>query len=734
MVRKKIEKDPPQIHLRALRGKATSEGDRIIEILRENDRRNEIIYAKFDPISGEGSVGDRVRVEIPDFVIPVQWLPETMMKIEFVKRLIEAGSIKRFLSDFLGVEPNSSDASKVSTQLIRLRYRHDFPFWCATLVKVKKKGGGDDVLFRLWHPQRRLVEMFEKSRLAGEPIRIIMLKARQWGGSTTTQLYMAWLQFLHRRGLNSLIIAHQGSASDEIKDMFDRMVSSYPVEMLHPLGEQWSETEPKMIGVGKSGSIHRVPQRNCKIKIGTAERPDSCRGGDYNLVHLSEVGIWKRTDGKSPEDIVRSACSGILYRPYTMIVMESTANGTGNFFHREYQAAAYPDPDAKVRSQFSPLFIPWYEIEQYSLPFKSPEELSNFAHELWTARNSSLEASSREESGRYLWWLWEKGATLEAINWYIHERAGKNSHAVMASEFPSDDVEAFVHSGSMVFDKYLVKEFEAACSPPRFIGEIQPASPIVHSDPSAARIPASLKFIPDSQGCLHIWAMPEIDPEVKVSDRYLVVVDIGGRSDKADWSVVAVFDRLNMIDGDRQAIVAQWRGHCDIDHLAWNAARIAAFYDHALLVIESNTLETRDRERQIEGGDQSQYILNQISDVYPNLYARRQSADEIRQGIPRKYGFHTNTATKPMVITTLIAAIRDHLYTERDLAVLDEYLTYERKPNGAYGAIAGRHDDLLMTRAIGLHISLYEMPIPKIIKASEMRHKKRRGPVSEASI
>ena len=657
-----------------------------------------------------------------------------MMRTKLIKLIVAAGSIERFLTKILNTEYTEEDASKVARQLIRLRCLHDFPFWCATLVKVKQKGGGDDVLFRLWYPQRRLVEMFEKSRLAGEPIRIIMLKARQWGGSTTTQLYMAWLQFLHRRGLNSLIIAHQGSASDEIKDMFDRMVSSYPVEMLHPLGEQWSETEPKMIGVGKSGSIHRVPQRNCKIKIGTAERPDSCRGGDYNLVHLSEVGIWKRTEGKSPEDIVRSACSGILYRPYTMIVMESTANGTGNFFHREYQAAAYPDPDAKVRSQFAPLFIAWYQIEQYSLPFKSPGELRKFAQGLWEGRHSTLEASSREESGRYLWWLWEKGATLEAINWYIHERAGKNSHAVMASEFPSDDVEAFVHSGSMVFDKYLVKEFEAACSPPRFIGEIQPASPIVHSDPSAARIPASLKFIPDSQGCLHIWAMPEIDPEVKVSDRYLVVVDIGGRSDKADWSVVAVFDRLNMIDGDRQAIVAQWRGHCDIDHLAWNAARIAAFYDHALLVIESNTLETHDRERQIEGGDQSQYILNQISDVYPNLYARRQSADEIRQGIPRKYGFHTNTATKPMVITTLIAAIRDHLYTERDLAVLDEYLTYERKPNGAYGAIAGRHDDLLMTRAIGLHISLYEMPIPKIIKASEMRHKKRRGLVSEASI
>lgn len=700
----------------------------IIDLLKENDRRSEIIYAKFDPITGEGSVGERVRVEIPDFVIPVQWLPESMMKVEFVRLLLEAGSIERFLSAFLGVEPNPSDASKVATQLIRLRYRHDFPFWCATLVKVKRKGGGDDVLFRLWYPQRRLVAMFEKSRLAGEPIRIVMLKARQWGGSTTTQLYMAWLQFLHRKGLNSLIIAHQGSASDEIKDMFDRMIADYPVEMLHPLGDSWSESEPKMVGVGKSGSIHRVPQRNCKIKIGTAERPDSCRGGDYNLVHLSEVGLWKKTENKTPEDIVRSACSGILFRPLTMIVYESTANGTGNFFHSEYQAAAYPDPDARVRSQFSPLFIPWYEIEQYSLPFGSFSDKAKFALQLLSNRESRSPMSAREESGRYLWWLWEKGATLEAINWYVHERAGKNSHAVMASEYPSDDIEAFQHSGSMVFDKYLVKEFEPACSVPRFVGDL---SADAQEGRGALR---NIRFRPDGQASLWIWAMPEIDPEVKVTERYLVVVDIGGRSNKADWSVIAVFDRINMIDGDRQAIVAQWRGHCDIDRLAWRAAQIAAWYDNALLVIESNTLETHDRERQIEGGDQSQYILNQISDVYPRLYARRQSEDEIRQGIPRKYGFHTNAATKPMIITTLIKCVRDHLYTERDREVLCEFLTYERKQNGAYGAIAGRHDDLLMTRAIGLHISLYEMPVPHIVKISEARHKIRRGPVSEASI
>lgn len=121
--------------------------------------------------------------------------------------------------------------------------------------------------------------------------------------------------------------------------------------MLYKIDEAYNENEPKIVGVGKSGSISRIPQRNCKIKIGTAERPDSCRGGDYNLVHLSEVGIWKATEGKKPEDIVRSACSGILLKPYTMIVYESTANGTGNFFHREYTAAK------EGKSQFEAMFV-----------------------------------------------------------------------------------------------------------------------------------------------------------------------------------------------------------------------------------------------------------------------------------------------------------------------------------------------------------------------------------------
>lgn len=697
----------------------------IAALLAENDRRNEIMFAKFDPVTGEGSIGKRVRVSIADFAIPVQWLPVEMMDIPLVKKLVKAGSIDKFLSSVMHVEPNDDDFIKVSRTLIRLRYKHDFPFWTATLVYIHNKDAGKDVLFRLWYPQRILVSRFEAKRKAELPIRLILLKARQWGGSTTVQLYMAWLQFFHKKGLNSLIIAHQGTASDEIKDMFDLMIKKHPVEFLHKLGEVYSENEPKLVGVGKSGSTYRVPQRDCKIKVGTAERPNGCRGGAYSLVHLSEVGLWKKTEGKSPEDIVRSACSGILARPYTMIVMESTADGVGTYFDAEYTAAA----DPTVKSQFEALFISWFQIEHYSRPFDSAEELRAFAKWLWENRNNAYTPSNREESGRYLWSLWEKGATLEAIHWYIYERAGKNDFAVMAAEFPSDDVEAFVHAGTMVFDKYLVKQFEPYCRKPKFVGEVY-----ADADEGEEAL-SNLRFREDRQGLLSIWAMPEKFDDYEVTDRYLTVVDVGGRSNKADWSVIVVFDRLSMIDGSEPpSVVAQWYGHCDIDRLAWRAAQIAAFYNDSLLVIESNTLETHDKERQVEGGDQSQYILNQISDIYPNLYARKQSEDEIREGAPRKYGFHTNVATKPMIISTLVKVIRERLYIERDKRCLDEYDTYERKPNGAYGAIVGKHDDLLMTRAIGLHICYREMEMPEFVPITNRTLRKDRSPVSEASI
>lgn len=575
------------------------------------------------------------------------------------------------------------------------RYLYDFPYWAASLARIKNKAGGPDIPFVLNPPQRKLVAMLEEMRLAGEPIRVVLLKARQWGGSTCIQLYMAWLQLVHRTGLNSLIIAHQGAASDEIKDMFDRMMEAYPAQMILNEDGEADPKQKKLVGVGRSGASWRVPARNCKIKIGTAERPDSCRGGDYSLVHLSEVGIWRATQGKKPEDLVRAALAGVLYAPYTMIVLESTANGTGNYFHREYVEAR------RGTSQFRPLFVAWYEIPQYSIPLADP---AGYARRIWEGRCGGEPRDDRSEPGCYLWELWLKGATLEGIAWYERERAKYTDHAQMAAEYPSDDEEAFAHSGARVFDKRHLAALRDGCRPPVAVGEVQGAVS------SGAGSLVNVRFIPDTQGALKIWRMPE---EGSRADRYMVVVDVGGRSVRSDWSVAVVLDRAPLLRGEGPEVVAQWRGHTDIDLLAWKAARLARFYCNALLVIESNTVENYQAQMEAMTDADPSFLFEALKEGYSNLYMRDAPADSVSGAPTMRYGFHTNRSTKSAVINNLIEIVREGGYRELDEECVDELATYEQRQNGSYGAIEGKHDDMLMTRAIGLYISRFGMDPPR---------------------
>lgn len=687
------------------------------DILKENDRRNEAKFAPFDPLTGKGSVGERERVYIPDFTIKEQWLPVEMMKHPTVKAIIKYGSIAKYLES-KGLEATDENYELVSEKLVRIRSKYDFCFWAIVYVIIKDKDG-DDIPFKLNRQQRRVVESFEARRKAGKPIRLILLKARQWGGSTVTQIYMAWIQLVHKRGSNSLIVGHVKDASAEVKGMYDKMLMEYPVYMLHEFGEPYSENETKVEGVDGTANIKNIPSRNCKIKIGTAERPDSARGGNSSLVHCTEVAFWKKTDGKTPQQIIRSACSGVSQAPYTMIVYESTANGTGNFFQTEYDAAK------SGKSKFEAMFVAWFEIERYS---EEIDDIEAFAQWLYENRNNTDVPDERHDSGVYYWKLWEMGATLEAINWYISKRSDFDEHADMAAEYPSDDVEAFKHSGERVFDQYHVEKLKPTCKPPKFVGDVYARG---DEGEDALR---DLRFKEDRQGKLWIWQKPEVFDDVEVTNRYLTVVDVGGRGNKADYSVIVVFDRYWMMESSgKPSVVAQWRGHCDHDILAWKAAQIAAYYNNSLLVIESNTLETKDKNRDVDG-DQTSFILNQIKDVYPNLYARKQSEEDILAGEEKKYGFHTNLKTKPMIISTLVKCIREQLYTERDIECINEYLTYEKKKDGSFGAIEGKHDDILMTRAIGLHICFREMDMPEEIPLEQNRKGRvNRKPISVAT-
>jgi len=168
--------------------------------------------------------------------------------------------------------------------------------------------------------------------------------------------------------------------------------------------------------------------------------------------------------------------------------------------------------------------------------------------------------------------------------------------------------------------------------------------------------------------------------------------------------VSAVLDRLGHNGDGVPEFVAQWTGHCDYDILVHKAADIARFFDNALLVIESNTLEQADAVSGLG-------ILKLIAAEYSNIY-RRRATDELTDRPTQKIGFHTNRATKLMLVTGLQSDIREGAFRDNFRDAVDEFATYEEPRQGVFAAKPGCHDDMLMARAIALAVAR-QLPTPR---------------------
>lgn len=613
------------------------------ELCAENARRNAALSVPYAPELGIGCCGERVRLLITA-KSKIVMLPES------AKGCISNGCTEIMVptsmltdSDF---KPRMTWAEHA-----RCRIRHDFEFWCSQCVTIKDKTSSRNIKFTLNAPQRRVLDKLEAMRLARQPIRMIMLKARQWGGSTLVQIYMAWMQIVHHKRWNSLICGHLKDTSATIKGMYARLLTNYPDSFTE--GE-----EMRFKAFERSRNVSEITGRDCLVTIGSAESQEAIRGFDIAMAHLTEVAFWRNTPQKSPDNLIRAVGGSVALVPDSVIVLESTANGVGNYFHTEWLRSKAGLSD-KVA-----VFVPWYEIEIYRRPV---DDIMALWHQL----------DSYERN------LWNNcGVTLEMLHWYHCKRREYTSHTLMKAEYPSNDIEAFALSGRMVFDASLLDVVRRDCRIPESTGDIQ-------GDATGGKqCLRGLHFVPAENGLLKVWRKP--DSVARSVDRYIVAVDVGGTSDKADFSVIAVVDRFAPCG--KPEIVAQWRGHLDHDLMAWKAAQIAQWYNQALLVIESNTLETAAAKspESPDGRSAREYILSRIGRAYPNLFSRSNN----------RRGFNTNVSTKALGVYELMRYVRDGLYVEHDSDAIDEMSWFEMKNGGSFGAIAGKHDDIVMTRAI----------------------------------
>jgi hypothetical protein len=712
------------------------------DIISTNLKRLQRLFSPYDPVAGIGSPLARIPLTFQYQNNTICWhVPATMQPLPAVQLLQKEVNILQIVIKHVHNSVAANAECDFYKGLFNDRLKHDFEFWAATCAKIQHKKTKTIIPFVLNMPQRKVLVELERMRLADLPIRMILLKARQWGGSTCIQLYMQWIQIFHRERWHTCIVANVESQAINVRSMYDLVAQYHPNEVQHISLKPFKGSQKTRI----------FTERNTIMSIGSMEAPDSLRSQDIMMAHLSEIGLWKETEGKKPEDIIQTIAGTVPNVPYSMIIKESTAKGVDNYFHRCWIDSV------NGNTNDVPVFIAWFEIEMcadpicktfnFEIPFASvPQSRRDFQLLPSVSTDGLLTLLSPEDISLYTTiistlndyekYLWQIGATLEGINWYrVRLKEFKGDMWRMQSENPCTPQEAFQSTGARVFPPSFGLRAREDCCDPTSVGDIfidtpsdLPSVPtgLSTSLPSVStygigsraamkrtRTLGTVRYEPYAGGNLSIWIMP--DTTINLKHRYAAFADIGGTTYNADYSVIKVIDRYPMLHGGVPEIVATWRGHINQIDFAWKCAALAEFYNRALLAIEVNS------ERNTEDPESGDYvtIFGEISNVYRNLYHYTKPED-VRAHKPTKWGFFTNRVTKRRMMNTLRTALEVGGYIERDIRACDEMDSYEIKPDGSYGAVAKGHDDLVICTAGVVQIATQEMPAPATFDPDRM--------------
>jgi len=222
---------------------------------------------------------------------------------------------------------------------IRQRLKDDFEHYALKCLRIRAKDGSVQP-FELNKAQRYIHQRLEQQLRETGKVRAIILKGRQQGCSTYIggRLYH---KVSHNRGMQAFILTHSLEATNNLFKMAKRFYENTP-PLVQP---QVSASNSKELVFGQLDSGY---------KLGTAENKNVGRSATIQLAHFSECGFWSNA-----ADHATGIMQAIPNANNTEIILESTANGVGDYLHQEWQKA-----EAGI-SEFQAIFIPWFWQDEY---------------------------------------------------------------------------------------------------------------------------------------------------------------------------------------------------------------------------------------------------------------------------------------------------------------------------------------------------------------------------------
>ena len=526
------------------------------------------------------------------------------------------------------------------------KVKNDKKWYIEKFLFIRDKNA-ELIPFKFNKAQNMVYEKYLECLRDGKLPRFICLKSRQQGISTFTE-GMMFSDTATSQYKNTFIIAHEGQASTNLFNMSKLFYSELPLVIKPSVSRS---NEKALIFEDKESETGGLRSR---FTIGTANTLEGGRGNTFHNVHVSEMAFFPNAE-KTLTAIIQ-AVPDVMN---TLVILESTANGVGDYFHKQWLLAK------EGSSDFIPIFLPWSFDPTCTREFRSDEDREEFIKSVdmtYTDFNGNQLITDEKQL------LIEYDLTYEQLywrRWAINNKCG-GSIEMFQQEYPINDVEAFLSTGRPVFNQKVLKEYLHSCKEGN-IGYLDAAG-------------NSVAFREEEKGYVEIWERP-------VSGRfYCIGADVAEGLEKGDFSDAYV------IDSETFNIVACWHGHIDPDLYGNELVKLAKFYNDAYLGVENNNhgLTTLKAIQRLE---------------YWNIFYTK-TVDKITDKLSTKMGWTTSMRTKPLMIDKLVEFLREKQIGIKDKNLIGQMVTYVREANGSTNAQVGCYDDKVMAVAIALQVVL----------------------------
>ena len=487
-------------------------------------------------------------------------------------------------------------------------------------------------------------------------ISLLVLKGRQQGFTTLITAYQLATSILNKN-FQGFTLADNSDNTEAIFQNKAKFPHSQLPDILKPTEKFNNKRQLLFEKINSSWAVDTATKN-----VG--------RSRTVNFFHGSECAFWK--DGIASVQ----AALGEAFTRNCIKIYESTANG-----YNDYQKMW----DSGVHIN---CFYEWWRTKEYRITIPSEKEKQEFINNIDNKKEWIYE--------RLKWLRDDIKLDIEQLYWYYKKYESYLDKELIKQEYPCSAREAFLLSGSTVFDTEKLLARLSQIPKPLKVGYFE-------YDYDGQKI-ENIRWVNDKNGYIKLYQLPNTPAITK----YCIGGDTAGEG--SDYYVGYVIDAKTGIQ------VAKLRHQFDPDQYTRQMYCLGKYYsyikgrekENALIAIETNfdTYPIRELQRL---GYENQYIRERIDDMTGKK--------------EKRFGFKTTRLTRPTIIGQLIEIIREHTDLVNDEETINELLTIIRNEEGRIEAPVGGHDDIMMAMAIAYEARNQIRLIDEIITPEEQMFK-----------